>query len=67
MDAKRPTPRHIIIKMLKVKDKGRMFFFKDFIYLFLDRRGREGEGEKHQCVVASHAPQTACHPGMCPD
>ena len=21
MDAKRPTPRHIIIKMLKVKDK----------------------------------------------
>ena len=31
-------------------------FFKDFIYLFLER-GREGEreGEKHQCVVASHA------------
>ena len=24
MDAKRPTPRHIIIKMLKVKDKGRI-------------------------------------------
>ena len=23
MDAKRPTPRHIIIKMSKVKDKGR--------------------------------------------
>ena len=30
---------------------------KDFIYLFLDR-GREGEREKHQCVVASHAPRT---------
>ena len=24
MDAKRPTPRHIIIKMLKFKDKGRL-------------------------------------------
>ena len=24
MDAKRPTPRHIIIKMLKVKDKERL-------------------------------------------
>ena len=30
------------------------YFFKDFIYLFLER-GREGEreGDKHQCVVAS--------------
>ena len=33
--------------------------------------GREGEreGEKHQCVDASHAPPTgdlACNPGMCP-
>ena len=25
MDAKRPTPRHIIIKMPKVKDKERIF------------------------------------------
>ena len=34
-----------------------IYFFKNvFIYLFLER-GREGErGEKHQCVVASHAP-----------
>ena len=42
------------------------FFFKDFIYLFEG----EGEGEKHQCVVASHAPPTgdqAWNPGMCPD
>ena len=34
--------------------------------------GREGEreGEKHQCVVASHTPPTgdlACNPGMRPD
>ena len=42
-------------------------------YLFIFReRGREGEreGEKHQCVVASHEPPTrylACTPGMCPD
>ena len=29
-------------------------FFKDFIYLFLERgEGKEKEGEKHQCVVAS--------------
>ena len=42
-----------------------------FIYLFLER-GREGdrEGEKHQCVVASHAPPTgdlARNPGIFPD
>ena len=46
-------------------------FFKDFIYLFLDRgEGREKEGEKHLCVVTSHAPPTgglARNPGMCPD
>ena len=46
------------------------FLKKDFIY-FLER-GREGEreGEKHQCVVASHMPPTgdlAHNPGMCPD
>ena len=44
-------------------------FFKD---LFILDRGREGEreGEKHQCVVASHVPPTgdlAQNPGMCPD
>ena len=34
-------------------------FFKDFIYLFLER-GREGEkeGKEHQCVVAPHVPPT---------
>ena len=47
------------------------FLRKDFIYSFLER-GREGEreGEKHQCVVASHTPPTgdlAHNPGMSPD
>ena len=41
-----------------------------FIYFFRER-GREGEreGEKHQCVVAPHAPSgdLAPNPGMCPD
>ena len=46
-------------------------YLKYFIYLFLER-GREGEreGEKPQCVVASHAPPTgdlAHNPGMCPN
>ena len=42
-------------------------------YLFIFReRGREGEreGEKQQCVVASHTPSTgelACNPDVCPD
>ena len=45
-------------------------FLKDFIYLFLES-GRKGEreGEKHQCVVATHMPPTgnlAHNPGMCP-
>ena len=47
-------------------------FFKDFISFIFRERGREGEreGEKHQCVVASHVPPTgdlAHNPGMCPD
>ena len=34
-----------------------LFFYKDFIYLFLERgEEREKEEEKHQCVVASHMP-----------
>ena len=49
------------------------FFFKDFIYVFLDRgagREVESEGKKHQCVVASYVPFTgdlAHNPGICPD
>ena len=54
-----------------------MYFLKDFIYLFIyllifRERGKEEEreGEKHQCVVASHMPPTrdlAHNPGMGPD
>ena len=39
--------------------------------MFKERgREEEREGEKHQCVVVSHAPPTgdlACNPGMCSD
>ena len=32
-------------------------FFKYFIYLFVEKgERREKEGEKHECVVASHTP-----------
>ena len=41
------------------------------MYLLSERgEGREKEGDKHQCVVASHAPPTedlARNPGLCPD
>ena len=41
------------------------------MYLFLEREeGKEKQGEKQQCVVASHAPPTedqASNLGMCPD
>ena len=54
-----------MIKSLK------MYIFKDLFILFLER-GRDGEreGEKHQCVLASHGSPTgdlAHNPGMCPD
>ena len=48
-------------------------FFKNiyFIYFFFERRkGGRKEGEKHQCVVASHMPPTGDltqNPGMNPD
>ena len=56
LDPKRNTPRRIIIKMPKVKDKERIFL----LLLIFREREREGEreGEKHQCVVASRAPPT---------
>ena len=46
-------------------------YFFQFRFFYFRERGREGEreGEKHQCVVASHVPSTrdlACNPGMCP-
>ena len=45
-------------------------FFKKFIYFRERRREGERDGEKHQCVVASHMPPTgdlAHNSGMCPD
>ena len=50
-------------------------FFTCTHYFFLrfclfSEKGREKEGKKHQCVVASHAPpmgDLACNPGMCPN
>ena len=42
-------------------------FLKKILFIF---REREREGEKHQCVAASHTPPTgdlARSPGMCPD
>ena len=48
-----------------------MFFFKGFIYLFLQRGWEvKREGEKYQCVVVSHMAPTgdlAHNPGLCPD
>ena len=47
-----------------------ILFLKDFIYSFLERgEGREKEGQKHQCEVASHVLPTgdlACNPGPKP-
>ena len=53
----------------------KLFVFNPYLrtcLLILERGGKEGErvGEKHQCVVVSHAPPTgdlAHNPGMCPD
>ena len=52
-----------------------LFEFCYFLYFFkfiFRERGKEGEieGQKHQCVIASHMTPTgdlACNPGMCPD
>ena len=48
-----------------------LFIFLKILFIF-GERGREGgrEGEKHQCVVASHVASTgdlAYNPGMCSD
>ena len=40
-------------KKIYIKIKPIINFFKDFIYLFLEREWREKEGKKHHCVVAS--------------
>ena len=49
-----------------------LIFFRFYLFIFRES-GREGgrEGEKHQCVVASHTPtptgDLAQNPGICPD
>ena len=47
-------------------------FLKRFYLLIFREKGRQGEreGEKHQCVVASHTPPTgnlAHNTGTCPE
>ena len=48
-----------------------LFLFLEDFYLFIFKeRGKEGEREKHQRVVAFHTPpigDLAHNPGMCPD
>ena len=47
-----------------------LFFGRFHLLIFREGEGREKEGEKHQCAVASHMPLTgdlARNPGMCPD
>ena len=62
---------HLVRIMDSVADLSLSFLKR--LYLFILRqRGRVGEreGEKPQCVVASHTPPTgdpAYNPGMCPD
>ena len=62
-------PQAIEVEMGKINFLS--FFLNEFICLFLETgEGKEREGEKHQCVVASRAPPAGdltCNPGMCPD
>ena len=48
-----------------------MCFFKDFIYLFLEREGGRKRGREKHGLVASHTPpptgDLAHNSGMCPD
>ena len=48
-----------------------LFLFLKILFIYFLERGGEGEreGQKHQCVAASHVPPTgdlARNPGMCP-
>ena len=59
-----------VIEQKEKKKCSYSFFFLRFIYFQTEGKGGKKEGEKHQCVVASHKPPTgglACNPGMCPD
>ena len=61
--------RHYLVTFL---NNVLLFLFFKILFICIER-GREGEREgkkKHQCVVASHMPQTgdlAHNPGMCPE
>ena len=58
---------HMLTKVECSHFKKSYLFVCLFACLFLEWRER---GEKHQCVVVSHAPPTgdmACNPGMCPE
>ena len=60
---------HLFVKIFVPMCSLHHYFFKDFIYLFLER-GEGRERGKHQHVVASRTPLTgdlACNPGLCPD
>ena len=69
------TCLHLSTLALTQKTIKKILFVLKFLIFkiyFFRKRGRKGEreGEKHQCVVASHTPPTgdlACNPGMCPD
>ena len=61
--------------MIKQESRGERpiveIFFLRFYFILERREGREKEGEKHQCVVASYAAaptgDVAHNPGMCLD
>ena len=42
------------------------FIFKRFYVLFILEGKRGREGEKHQCVIASHVPPTGLQPRHVP-
>ena len=46
-----------------------IYFFKDFIYLFLERgtEGGEKERERNGCVKETVTCALARNPGLCPD
>ena len=62
---------NIFCQLKKNEDGKEKKILRLYLFIFIERRRKgESEGEKHQCVVASHTPPTgdlAHNPGMCPD
>ena len=58
-------------KSSSIAEPNHLGFLRFYLFIFRERgREEEREGEKHQCVVASHMPPNgdlACNPGMCPN